>query len=246
MANFKAVGALPDDLTWYQKKKFFRDAKYFVWDDPYLFKIGENNLLRRCVTQGEVRSMLWHFHSSPYGGLYNGERTIVKVLQSSFYWPTLCKDAHNYVGGFSRRNEMPLQSILEVKAFDCWGIDFIGPFPLSYSYEYILWAVDYVTKWVEAVVVQHADAKTVIRFLTKNIFSRFGTPRVLISDGRSHFCNAQHYSVKRKVASPYHPQTNGQVEVSNKEVKKILEKEVAQSSKDWSLKLDEALRVYSP
>jgi len=130
MANFKAVGALPDDLTWYQKKKFFRDAKYFVWDDPYLFKIGENNLLRRCVTQGEVRSMLWHFHSSPYGGLYNGERTIVKVLQSSFYWPTLCKDAHEYIqrcdkcqkiGGLCRRNEMPMQNILEVKAFDYRG-----------------------------------------------------------------------------------------------------------------------------
>ena len=86
---------------------------------------------------------------------------------------------------------MPLQSILEVKAFDCWGIDFIGPFPLSYSYEYILWAVDYVTKWVEAVAVQHVDAKTVIFFLKKNIFSRFGTPKVLISDRGSHFCNAQ-------------------------------------------------------
>ena len=106
---------------------------------------------------------------------------------------------------------MPLQSILEVKAFDCWGIDFIGPFPSSYSYEYILLVVDYVTKWVEAVVVQHADAKIVIRFLKKTIFSRFGTPKVLISDGGSHFCKTQptkvlqHYSVKHKVASPYHP-----------------------------------------
>ena len=101
------------------------------------------------------------------------------------------------------------------KLFDCWGIDFIGPFPSSYSHEYILLVVDYVTKWVEAVAVQHADAKTVIRFLKKNIFSRFGTPEVLISDRGTHFCNAQltkvlqHYSVKHKVASPYHPQTNG-------------------------------------
>ena len=112
---------------------------------------------------------------------------------------------------------MPLQSILEVEAFDCWGIDFIGPFPSSYSHEYILLVVDYVTKWVEAVAVQHADAKTVICFLKKNIFSRFNTPRVLISDTLSHFCNAQltkvlqHYSVKHMVASPYHPQTNGDV-----------------------------------
>jgi len=57
ISNLKAVGALPDDLTWHQKKKFFRDAKYFVWDDPYLFKIGADNLLRRCVTQEEARSI---------------------------------------------------------------------------------------------------------------------------------------------------------------------------------------------
>ena len=80
MANFKAVGALPNDLTWHQKKKFFRDAKYFGWDDPYLFKIEANNLLRRCVTQEEARSILWHCHSSSYGGQYNGERIAIKVL----------------------------------------------------------------------------------------------------------------------------------------------------------------------
>ena len=110
--------------------------------------------------------------------------------------------------------------------------------------------MDYVTKWVEAIVVQHADAKTVICFLKKNILSRFGTPRVLVSDGGSHFYNVQlkkflqDYSARHKVALPYHLQTNGQAEVSNKEVKKILEKIVAQSRKNWSKKLDEALWAY--
>jgi len=98
--------------------------------------------------------------------------------------------------------------------------------------------VDYIKKWVEPIVVQHPDAKTVIRILKKNIFSRFGTPRELISDGGYHFCNVQlkkvlqHYSVRHKVASPYHPQTNGQAEVSYKEVKKIYEKTDAQSRMD--------------
>ena len=110
--------------------------------------------------------------------------------------------------------------------------------------------MDYETKWVEAIVVQHADAKTVICFLKKNILSRFGTPRVLVSDGGSHFYNVQlkkflqDYSARHKVALPYHLQTNGQAEVSNKEVKKILEKIVAQSRKNWSKKLDEALWAY--
>jgi len=105
----------------------------------------------------------------------------------------------------------------------------MGPF-LSYNgNEYILLAVDYVSKWVEALACQENDAKTVIKFLKRRVFSRFGVLRVLISDGGTHFYNAQlakvlsHYEVKHKIASTYHPQTNGQAEVSNREIKKILE-----------------------
>jgi transposase InsO family protein len=89
--------------------------------------------------------------------------------------------------------------------------------------------VDYVLKFVEAIPSAKADAKMVVSFLKKNIFSRFGTPRILISDGGSHFCNSQlnkvleHYGVRHKIASPYQPQTNRQVEVSNREIKRILE-----------------------
>jgi len=85
MANFKAADIIPEDLSWHQKKKFLKDAKFYVWDDPHLFKIGTDNLLRRCVTQAEARDILWHCHNSPYGGHFNGERTAAKVLQSRFY-----------------------------------------------------------------------------------------------------------------------------------------------------------------
>src|ERR1044072_1758571 len=135
---------------------------------------------------------------------------------------------------------MPLNNMLEVKVFDCWGIDFVGPFPSSFSNEYILVAVDYVSKWVEAIASLKADSKTVIKFLKKNIFSRFGMPRVLVSDGGSHFCNAplekvlEHYGVKHKVTTPYHPQANGQTEVSNREIKRILEKIVSSARKERS------------
>jgi len=68
-----------------------------VWDDLYLFKVGADNLPRSFVTQEEAKSILWHCHSSSYGGHYNGERIAAKVLQSGFYWPTLFKDAYDYV-----------------------------------------------------------------------------------------------------------------------------------------------------
>ncbi|BAT97100.1 hypothetical protein VIGAN_09045600 [Vigna angularis var. angularis] len=66
MANFKAAGVIPKDLSWSQKKKFFYDAKQFIQDDPFLFKIGADNLLRRCVTDEEAAGILWHCHNSPY------------------------------------------------------------------------------------------------------------------------------------------------------------------------------------
>jgi len=71
---------------------------------------------------------------------------------------------------------MPLNKILEVEIFDVWGIDFIGPFPFSRGNKYILLAVDYVLKWVEAIALPTNDAMVVDAFVKRNIFSRFGTP----------------------------------------------------------------------
>ena len=145
---------------------------------------------------------------------------------------------------------MPLNNILVCEIFDVWGIDFMGPFPMSFGNKYILVAVDYVSKWVEAAALPTNDARVVTKFIKKNVFSRFGTPRAIISDGGTHFCNRQFealltkYGVTHKVATPYHPQTSGQVEVSNRELKRILEKTVNSSRKDWSTKLDDALWAY--
>ncbi|CAM8928875.1 unnamed protein product [Rhodiola kirilowii] len=145
---------------------------------------------------------------------------------------------------------MPQQSILPVEIFDVWGIDYMGPFPSSYGNQYILVAVDYVSKWVEAVASPTCDAKVVTKLFKKIIFPRFGVPRTVISDGGSHFKKKhfeallRKYGVSHKVVTPYHPQTSGQVEISNREIKAILEKTVGSSRKDWSSKLDDALWAY--
>ena len=93
------------------------------------------------------------------------------------------------MGNISRKDEPPMHPILEVELFDLWGIDFMGPFHASYSNFYILLAVDYVSKWVEVIPTCTNDAKVVTQFLRSNIFSRFGTPRALITNNGAHFCN---------------------------------------------------------
>ena len=114
----------------------------------------------------------------------------------------------------------------------------MGPFITSFGHDYILLAVDYVSKWVEAVPTRTNDHRTVVKFLKENIFSRFGMPRAIISDGGSHFCNKiiaslmRKYSVWHKVLTPYHPQTNGQAKLANREIKMILEKIIAANRKD--------------
>ena len=154
------------------------------------------------------------------------------------------------MGSISKRDEPPLQPILEVELFDIWGMDFIGPFPSSFSNLYILLAVYYVSKWVEAIPTRTNDAKVVANFLRNHIFTRFGTPRALITDDGTHFCNKltdnmlRKYGVRNWTALAYHPQINGQAEVSNREIKYILEKTVSSSKKDWAKKIDDALWAY--
>ena len=126
----------------------------------------------------------------------------------------------------------------------------MSPFPPSFSNLYILLAVDYVSKWVKAIPTRTNDASVVAKFLRSHIFTRFGTPRALITDGGTHLCNKlvdkvlQKYGVWHRTSLAYHPQENGQVEVSNREIKSIMEKTINSSRKDWSKKIEDALWAY--
>nr|GEY51697.1 hypothetical protein [Tanacetum cinerariifolium] len=129
------------------------------------------------------------------------------------------------------------------------GIDFMGSFPSSRGNKYILVAIDYLSKWVDAKVLPTNDARVVCKFL-KNLFAIFGTPRAIINDRGTHFCNDQFakvmlkFGVTHRLATSYHPQTSGQVEVSNRGLKQILKRIVDENRASWSDKLDDALRVF--
>ena len=259
IANFLTTGEIPVEWKGQDKKYFFAKIHSYYWEEPFLFKYCADQIIRKCVPEEEQQGILTHCHESACGGHFAPQKTAMKVLQSGFYWPSLFKEAYQMcrvcdrcqrLGKLSRRHMMPLNPIIVVELFDVWGIDFMGPFPTSYGHTYILVGVDYVSKWVEAIPCKTNDHRVVLKFLKGNIFSRFGVPKAVISDGGSHFCNKPFenlmakYGVKHKVATPYHPQTSGQVELANREIKTILMKVVNTNRKDWSIKLLDSLWAY--
>nr|GEV03415.1 reverse transcriptase domain-containing protein [Tanacetum cinerariifolium] len=162
----------------------------------------------------EAFKILKACYEGPTKGHHGANFTANKVFDAGFFWPSIYRHAHYMIktcdtcqrqGKISQRNEMPHNTIQVYKIFDVWGIDFMGPFPSSKGNKYILVPVDYLSKWVEAKALLTNDARVVVKFL-KSLFSRFA----------------------------YHPHMSGQVEVSNRGVKRILERKVGENCASWA------------
>ncbi|GJS53074.1 reverse transcriptase domain-containing protein [Tanacetum coccineum] len=193
-----------------------------------------DQMIRCCVYGQEAIDIYMDCHNGPTGGHHGANYTAKKVFDS---------------GKISQIDEMPQNSIQVCEIFDVCGIDFMGPFSSSRGSKYILVAIDYLSKWVEAKSLHTNDARVIVKFL-KSLFARFGTPRAIISDHGTNFCNDQFekvmlkYGVTHRLSTAYHPQTSGQVEVSNRGLKRILERTVGENRASWSDKLDDALWAF--
>eukprot|EP00253_Pinus_taeda_P003580 PITA_03580 len=233
VANYLAVGKLPKHLSPQERKQIVQKSTRFSWIGGHLFHTGEDRQIKRCIGEDEIFDILKAFHDGPCGGHFAEKGTAHKVLQTGYYWPTIFKDAKKFAqacdscqraGRPGQADEMPLRPQLVIEPFERWALDFVGPInPPSNQRTYILVATDYVTKWVEAESLPKATEDSVIQFLF-HLFVRYGLPRELIIDGGPQFVGNKlattlnNYHVQHKITTPYHPQANGQVESSNKEV----------------------------
>ncbi|XP_019229252.1 PREDICTED: uncharacterized protein LOC109210305 [Nicotiana attenuata] len=174
----------------------------------------------RCIPEKDQPSVLQACHAIPYGGHFGGIQTAAKVLESGLYWTTLFKDAH------------------------AWGHSSARMVTNTYWWQLTM-SPNGLKLWLPT-----NDAKGVTGFLKKNIFTRFGSPGAMVSDGGTHFCNKafarllEKYGARHKVTTPYHPQSSGQVKVSNREIKSVLTKTLNTTKTDWAKKLDDALWAY--
>nr|GEU55378.1 reverse transcriptase domain-containing protein [Tanacetum cinerariifolium] len=217
IANFHAGNFIKKWLTSQQKKKIFKDVKHYFWDDPYLFQICADQIIRRCVHGQEAIDILKACHKGPIEGHYGVNLTAKKVFDAGFFWPSIYRDAHYTIkscdtcqrqGKISQRDETPQNAIQVCEIFDVWGIDFIGPFPSS--------------KGNKAIINDRGTH-----------FCNDQFTRVMIK-----------YGVTHHLATAYHPRTSGQVEVSNHGLKRILERTVGENRASWSDKLDDALWAF--
>jgi hypothetical protein len=242
IVQFLSTGMASSEYTISQKKQLVVCAADFSLIAGQLYKMAPDEILRRCVMEAEHPLIFAEAHEGIAGGHYIGKKTVQKVLLASLWWPMLHRDAKEYdktcevcqrIGKPSRRDEIPLAPQMTLQAFEKWAIDFVRPInPLGkcIGARYIITATKYLTRWAEERAFNECSATTTARFIFDNIITRFGYPKILMSDQGNHFINktmevlTEEFVVHHQKSTPYHTQANITIEAFNKNLETTLTK----------------------
>jgi hypothetical protein len=222
-------GKLPTDKMEAHKLKI--RASHLQLLGGTLYKMGFSRPHLRCLSPEEANYVIREVHEGVCGN-HSGARALAhKLTRAGYYWPSLLHDATQYVKTcdkcqrFTNVPRVPPKESTPITSpwpFAQWGLDIMGPFPVGTKQaKFLVVAIDYFTKWVEAKPLATISEKNAKNFVWKGIICRFGIPRVLISDNGKQFDNrpfrelCSQLNIKNHYSSPRHPQANGQVEVTN-------------------------------
>ncbi|XP_057452113.1 uncharacterized protein LOC130743916 [Lotus japonicus] len=251
-------GWLPDEKA--EAKKLVRCASWYTVANDDLFKRGFSTPLLKCLTKDRAAYVLAEIHEGSCGHHPGGRSLARKVLRAGYYWPTLEKDAVEHVkqcDPCQRHADLHsappayLSSLVSPWPFHQWGMDLLGPFDTAPGQlKYLVVAVDYYTKWIEAEPLATITTARVQRFFYKNVISRFGVPGVLVTDNGTQFTSKgfrdllDGLHIKQRFTSVEHPQTNGQAESANRVILRGLRKRLGSAKGDWAEQLDHVLWAY--
>jgi hypothetical protein len=245
----------PEKTT--DKKVKWQVLKYTLLDDD-LYRRTIDAMLLKCLGEEQAKVAAREVHDGICGVHQSAYKMNWLLQRSGFYWPTMMDDCVMYQKGYDvcqRFGNIQLapasvmNSIVKSWSFRGWGLDFIGEIHprSSKRHQFILVATDYFTKWTEVVPLGNMAYRVVINFVLEHIIYRFGVPQTLTTDQGPSLMSPQFRefteSMKIKLlnSSPYYAQANGQAEVSNKVLIKIIKKRIKDNPERWHEKLSEAL-----
>ncbi|RDX72831.1 Gypsy retrotransposon integrase-like protein 1, partial [Mucuna pruriens] len=253
-------GKYPEDAPENSKRTLRRLASNFLLSGTTLYKRNSDMTLLRCVDEQEAKQIIEEVHEGIFGTHVNGHALARKILRAGYYWTQMESDCHLHVQKCAKcqmytnhLNVAPstLHNLNAPWPFSMWGIDVIGPIEpkASNGHRFILVAIDYFTKWVEASSYSSVPRRTVIRFIKRDIICRYGLPAHIITDNGTNLNNkmmselCEQFRITHHNSTPYRPKMNGAVEAANKNLKKIIQKMVV-TYKDWHEMLPYALHGY--
>jgi ribonuclease HI len=253
------VDYLEDPFRKVSRKLRYKAIKFVLLDGSLFYKSLDGVLLQ-CLGPEEAKKMMSEVHDWLCGAHQSAYRMKWVIRQTGCFWPMMLEDCFEYYKGcqdcqkFRNIQRVPasaLNPIIKPWPFRGWGIDFIGQIntPSSKGHRFVL-AMDYFTKWVEAIPLKKVTSENMVEFVKEHIIYRFGIPQTITTDQGAQFVSlefrefAKSMGIKLFNSSPCYAQANGQVEASNKIMIKLKQKKIDQKPKRWHSVLNEALWAY--